>query len=67
MPTEVLLALFITLFCLTGIGLYFAFMLGISSWLLTEAGIERLNQPLKLAYCCNRFRFAFEVFDRQLA
>ena len=63
MPTELIFALFVIIFALTGIGLLFATLYALSAWMLTEATIGKLEslQPFKAAWFCGRFTFALAV------
>jgi hypothetical protein len=63
MPTELLYALLVIAFALTGIGLAFAVLYALSAWCITEATIGAVGElrPFKVGWLCGRFCVALAV------
>lgn len=63
MPTELLYALLVAVFMLTGVGLAFAVLYALSAWCITEATIGKVSElrPFKVGWFCGRFALALAV------
>jgi hypothetical protein len=60
MPTELLYALLVAVFMLTGVGIAFAVLYALSAWCITEAAVGKIGEthPFKVGWVCGRYVFA---------
>jgi cytochrome oxidase Cu insertion factor (SCO1/SenC/PrrC family) len=63
MPTELLYALLVAVFMLTGVGIAFAVLYALSAWCITEATIGKVSEsrPFKVGWACGNVRVALAV------